>query len=231
MGLESVRGIGKDKAEEIVAARDDAGPAGFASLRDLVQRVELSTAQLEALATGGALEPFGVERREGLWAAGALGQEGPTTLPGVSVGVDAPTLPGMDEVELSQADAWATGVTPDSYPTQHVRPGLEAAGVLTVAQTLLTEPGRRVAVGGVVTHRQRPGTAGGVTFLSLEDETGLLNVICSVGLWQRFRRVARSAQAMVIRGRIEAADGAVNLLAEHLAPLTLAVPGRSRDFR
>ncbi|MFD7024876.1 error-prone DNA polymerase [Promicromonospora sukumoe] len=230
MGLESVRGIGKDKAEEIVAARDGV-PAGFASLRDLVQRVELSTAQLEALATGGALEPFGVERREGLWAAGALGQEGPTTLPGVSVGVEAPTLPGMSEVELSQADAWATGVTPDSYPTQHVRPGLEAAGVLTVAQAMVTEPGRRVAVGGVVTHRQRPGTAGGVTFLSLEDETGLLNVICTVGLWQRFRRVARSAQAMVIRGRIEAADGAVNLLAEHLAPLSLAVPGRSRDFR
>jgi error-prone DNA polymerase len=137
----------------------------------------------------------------------------------------------MSEVELAQADAWATGVTPDSYPTQHVRPGLEAAGVLTVAQAITTEPGRRIAVGGVVTHRQRPGTAGGVTFLSLEDETGLLNVICSVGLWQRFRRVARSAQAMVVRGRIEAADGAVNLVAEHLATLTLTVPARSRDFR
>ncbi|GAB2482000.1 error-prone DNA polymerase [Promicromonospora xylanilytica] len=231
MGLESVRGIGKDKAEEIVAVRDAAGSAGFASLRDLVRRVELSTAQLEALATGGALEPLGLDRREGLWAAGALGQEGPTTLPGVSVGVEAPTLPGMSEVELAQADAWATGVTPDSYPTQHVRPGLEAAGVLTVAQAIATEPGRRVAVGGVVTHRQRPGTAGGVTFLSLEDETGLLNVVCSVGLWQRFRRVARSAQAMVVRGRIEAADGAVNLVAEHLATLSLTVPGRSRDFQ
>jgi len=239
MGLESVRGIGKDKAEEIVAARDaavgtsdgvpDGGPAGagFASLRDLVRRVELSTAQLEALATGGALESLGIDRREGLWAAGALGQEGPTTLPGVSVGVDAPMLPGMSEIELTQADAWATGVTPDSYPTQHVRPGLEAAGVLTVAQALVTQAGRRIAVGGVVTHRQRPGTAGGVTFLSLEDETGLLNVICTVGLWQRFRKVARSASAMVVRGRIEAADGAVNLLAEHLSTLTLGVPGRS----
>ncbi|MFC8799173.1 error-prone DNA polymerase [Promicromonospora sp. NPDC057138] len=258
MGLESVRGIGKDKAEEIVAARVSTGSttegsttegsttegsttegsttegpagAGFASLRDLVRRVELSTAQLEALATGGALESLGIDRREGLWAAGALGQEGPMTLPGVSVGVDAPMLPGMSEIELSQADAWATGVTPDSYPTQHVRPGLEAAGVLTVAQAIATEPGRRIAVGGVVTHRQRPGTAGGVTFLSLEDETGLLNVICTVGLWQRFRRVARSAQAMVVRGRIEAADGAVNLLAEHLATLTLTVPTRSRDFQ
>ncbi|WP_369372356.1 error-prone DNA polymerase [Promicromonospora sp. Populi] len=231
MGLESVRGIGKDKAEEIVAARGAVGPAGFASLRDLVQRVELSTAQLEALATGGALESLGVERREGLWAAGALGQEGPTTLPGVSVGVEAPMLPGMSEIELSQADAWATGVTPDSYPTQHVRPGLAAAGVLTVAQAIATQAGRRIAVGGVVTHRQRPGTAGGVTFLSLEDETGLLNVICTVGLWQRFRKVARSAPAMVVRGRIESADNAVNLLAEHLAPLTLGVPGRSRDFQ
>ncbi|MFD6138547.1 error-prone DNA polymerase [Promicromonospora sp. NPDC060271] len=242
MGLESVRGIGKDKAEEIVAARASTGSttegtdggsagSGFASLRDLVRRVELSTPQLEALATAGALEPLGIDRREGLWAAGALGQEGPTTLPGVSVGVDAPTLPGMSELELSQADAWATGVTPDSYRTQHVRPGLEAAGVLTVAQAIATEQGRRIAVGGVVTHRQRPGTAGGVTFLSLEDETGLLNVICSVGLWQRFRKVARSAQAMVVRGRIEAADGAVNLVAEHLATLTLTVPARSRDFR
>jgi len=231
LGLESVRGIGKDKAEEIVAARDAAGPSGFVSLRDLVRRVELSTAQLEALATAGALEPLGIDRREGLWAAGALGQEGPTTLPGVSVGVEAPMLPGMSEVELTQADAWATGVTPDSYPTQHVRPGLEAAGVLTVARAIATEQGRRVAVGGVVTHRQRPGTAGGVTFLSLEDETGLLNVICSVGLWQRFRRVARSAQAMVVRGRIESADGAVNLVAEHLATLALTVPGRSRDFQ
>jgi error-prone DNA polymerase len=243
MGLESVRGIGKDKAEEIVAARDavvgtpdgvpDGGSAGagFASLRDLVRRVELSTAQLEALATAGALEPLGIDRREGLWAAGALGQEGPTTLPGVSVGVEAPMLPGMSEIELSQADAWATGVTPDSYPTQHVRPGLEAAGVLTVAQAIATEQGHRIAVGGVVTHRQRPGTAGGVTFLSLEDETGLLNVICSVGLWQRFRKVARSAQAMVVRGRIEAADGAVNLVAEHLSTLSLTVPARSRDFR
>ncbi|MEU4385882.1 error-prone DNA polymerase [Promicromonospora sp. NPDC023805] len=237
MGLESVRGIGKDKAEEIVAARVATGSTtegsttGFRDLRDLVRRVELSTPQLEALATAGALEPLGIDRREGLWAAGALGQEGPTTLPGVSVGVDAPMLPGMSEIELSQADAWATGVTPDSYPTQHVRPGLEAAGVLTVAQAIATEQGRRIAVGGVVTHRQRPGTAGGVTFLSLEDETGLLNVICSVGLWQRFRKVARSARAMVVRGRIESADGAVNLVAEHLVTLTLNVPARSRDFQ
>jgi len=229
MGLGAVRGIGEDLATAIVAEREERGP--FADLRDLVRRVRLTTPQLEALATAGALGCFGVDRRAGLWAAGALAQEGPTTLPGVAVGVAAPTLPGMSEVEAAMADVWATGVSPDSYPTQYVRDGLVRAGVITVAEAMRADAGRRVAVAGVVTHRQRPGTAQGVTFLSLEDETGLLNVICSAGLWRRFRGVARSAAAMVVRGQLERADGATNLVAEHLAPLSLQVPSRSRDYR
>jgi error-prone DNA polymerase len=229
IGLATIRNVGEKVAERLVAERDARGP--FADLRDLVRRVQLSTAQLEALATGGALESLGVTRREALWAAGALAQEGPDTLPGVSVGVEAPALPGMSPVELAVADAWATGVTVDSYPTQHVRDGLDAAGVLRVEQAFRGEAGRRVAVAGVVTHRQRPGTAGGVTFLSLEDETGLLNVVCSTGLWQRFRKVARTSRALVVRGRLERADGATNLVAEHLTPLSLAVATSSRDFQ
>lgn len=228
-GLATVRNVGKRVAERVVAERDAHGP--FADLRDLVRRVELSTAQLEALATGGALESLGVTRREALWAAGALAQEGPDTLPGVSVGVTAPTLPGMSPVELAAADVWATGVTVDSYPIQYVRDGLDAAGVLRVEHAYRHEAGRRVAVAGVVTHRQRPGTAGGVTFLSLEDETGLLNVVCSAGLWQRFRKTARTSRALVVRGRLERADGATNLVAEHLAPLSLKVATTSRDFQ
>lgn len=229
VGLASVRNVGEKVAERIVAERDARGR--FADLRDLVRRVELSTAQLEALATGGALESLGVTRREALWAAGALAQEGPDTLPGVSVGVQAPTLPGMSPVELAVADVWATGVTVDSYPTQYVRDGLDAQGVLRVEQAFRHEAGRRVAVAGVVTHRQRPGTAGGVTFLSLEDETGLLNIVCSTGLWQRFRKVARTSRALVVRGRLERADGATNLIAEHLTPLSLGIATTSRDFQ
>ncbi|WP_454043694.1 PHP domain-containing protein [Cellulosimicrobium sp. Marseille-Q8652] len=268
LGLASVRGLGKQAAERIVAARDggpgtassglaspwaDDGPRPFTDLRDLVRRVDLTTAQLEGLATAGATESLGTTRREALWAAGALSQEGPDTLPGVSVGVEAPALPGMTDVETAVADVWATGVSTDSYPTQHVRAGLDAAGVLTVAGAVRaaeaieradeaeraageppgtrTRPGSRVAVGGVVTHRQRPGTARGVTFLSLEDETGILNVVCSAGLWRRFRKVARASAAMVVRGRLERADGATNLVAEHLAPLSLQVSTTSRDFR
>jgi error-prone DNA polymerase len=229
LGLAAVRGIGAPLAEQLVTDRDSGG--AFGGLRDLVRRVSLSTPQLEALATAGALGCFGVKRREALWAAGALAQEGPDTLPGVSVGVEAPVLPGMSEVELAVADVWATGVTVDSYPTEHVRDRLNAAGVLRVDEAMHHEPDRRVAVAGVVTHRQRPGTAGGVTFLSLEDETGLLNVICTAGVWQRFRTVARGSAALVVRGRLEMADGAVNLLAEHLAPLSLRVATTSRDFR
>ncbi|MBD8077627.1 error-prone DNA polymerase [Cellulosimicrobium arenosum] len=257
LGLSGVRGLGASAAERIVAARDGGGgdthadgPRPFRDLRDLVRRVDLTTAQLEGLATAGATDSLGVSRREALWAAGALSQEGPDTLPGVSVGVRAPTLPGMSDVETAAADVWATGVSTGSYPTRYVRDGLTAAGVLTVAgavrvaaeieradlaeragQPVGDRPGSRVGVGGVVTHRQRPGTAGGVTFLSLEDETGILNVVCSPGLWRRCRKVARSAAAMVVRGRLERADGATNLVAEHLAPLSLQVTTTSRDFR
>ena len=228
LGLAKVRGVGEAVAGRIVAERDR---APFVDLPDLARRVGLTVARLEALATAGALDAYAGSRRAALWAAAAVAQESPATLPGVSVGVEAPTLPGMSEVERSVADVWATGVSPEEYPTQFVRPGLDAAGVLTVGAATVHEAGRRVAVAGVVTHRQRPGTARGVTFLSLEDETGLLNVVCSPGLWQRHRTVARSAAALVVRGRLERADGATNLVAEHLAPLSLAVPSRSRDFR
>ena len=228
-GLVEVRTIGKELAEQIVAEREANG--AYRDLRDLVRRIDLTTAQLEALATSGATESLGASRREALWAAGALAQEGPDTLEGISVGVEAPELPGMSDVETALADTWATGVGPGLSPVELVRDNLERSGVVTVGAATATEAGRRIAVGGVVTHRQRPGTAGGVTFLSLEDETGLLNVVCSPGLWQRFRTVARTAQAMVVRGRVEKSDGATNLVAEHLSPLRLPVTTRSRDFR
>ncbi|HNE38159.1 MAG TPA: OB-fold nucleic acid binding domain-containing protein, partial [Microthrixaceae bacterium] len=83
-----------------------------------------------------------------------------------------------------------------------------------------------------VTHRQRPATASGVTFLNLEDETGLVNVVCSIGCWTRFRAVLRSAAALEVRGKLEhSSDGVLNVVAHHVSPLRVAVGARSRDFR
>jgi error-prone DNA polymerase len=89
-----------------------------------------------------------------------------------------------------------------------------------------------VLVGGLVTHRQRPSTAKGVTFLNLEDESGMLNVTCSEGLWTRYRSVALGSAALLVRGRLErSAEGVLNLVADRLQKLSLAVPVKSRDFR
>ncbi|WP_127571739.1 error-prone DNA polymerase [Georgenia faecalis] len=228
LGLAPVRGLGEATAERIVAERERGGP--YADLADLARRVRLTAAQLEALATAGALDCFGLDRRSALWAAGALaGEHG--VLPGTAVGYVAPMLPGMEDVETAVADVWATGVSPDSFPTQFLRPELAAAGVVRIGDLGRCEPGVRVEVAGVVTHRQRPGTAGGVTFLSLEDETGLLNVVCSPGLWSRYRREGRTAAALVARGHLERADGVVNLVADKLEHLSLRVATRSRDFQ
>jgi len=246
MGLDSVRGLGEDAAAAIVEVREE---APLRDLRDAARRIRvrpkgpagelgfapergLTTAQWEGLATAGALSDLGVTRREGLWESGALSLEGPDTLPGVAVGVEAPTLPGMSDVEEAAADVWASGVSVGVYPTAFVRDRLDSEGVLRVADVLTHEPGRRVRAAGVVTHRQRPPTAGGVTFLSLEDETGVLNVICTQGVWDKYRTVGRRSSALVVRGIVERGDGATNLLADRLEPLSLKVPSsRSRDFR
>ena len=137
----------------------------------------------------------------------------------------------MDEATEAVADVWATGVSPGSYPTQFVRPQLDALGVVTTARMRSVPNKTRIRVAGVVTHRQRPATARGVTFLSLEDETGLANIICPATVWSRYRRVARTSAALIVRGMVEHADGVSNVLAESLTELPLKVPSVSRDFQ
>jgi error-prone DNA polymerase len=137
----------------------------------------------------------------------------------------------MSPLELAAADVWATGVSPGSFPTQFLRADLDALGVLPAAELSGRVDGERVLVAGAVTHRQRPATAGGVTFLNLEDETGMVNVICSPGFWVRYRTVVRSCAALLLRGRLQLADGVTAVLAEQAAPLNLRIRSPSRDFR
>jgi error-prone DNA polymerase len=227
LGLGSVRGVGADLAVTIQAGRP------YASLEDLVRRVpSLHLQQLEAMATGGVFgESLGLERREALWAAGAAVQSRPDRLEGIVLGERAPRLPGMDPVEVAVADLWATGVSPDGHPTRFLREQLAALGVATATDLATCEPRSRVVVAGVVTHRQRPMTAQGTTFMNLEDETGLMNVVVSKGCWARYRRVARDAAALLIRGRLERSEGVVNVVAEEIVPLPVPASAGSRNFR
>ncbi|MCO7221307.1 error-prone DNA polymerase [Klenkia sp. PcliD-1-E] len=229
LGLAGVRSIGEADAERVVAARDEGGP--FTSLADLVLRTGLTTPQLEALATAGAFDGLGLTRRQALWEAGRAAQERADRLPGSGVVEPPPMLPGMSPAEETMADLWATAISPASHPVQHVRDQLDAAGALPASGLLTATSGSRVRVGGVVTHRQRPATAGGTTFLNLEDETGLVNVIVSTGVWARYRRVARESSALVVHGRLERTEGVVNLVAERLEKLAITARTTSRDFR
>ncbi|MBH99359.1 MAG: error-prone DNA polymerase [Acidimicrobiaceae bacterium] len=224
LGLASVRSVGPDLAEAIVAARP------YASIEDFQRRINPVRPAMEALATAGAFGCFGVDRREALWTAGALAATGPDQLAGVVTGVVPPLLPAMADIEVAGADLWATGVSPDGHPTRFLRERLAADGVVTAADLRSAVDGARVVVAGVVTHRQRPHTAGGITFVNLEDETGLVNVVVSRGCWVHHREVVL-ASALVVRGRVEAFEGVVNVVAERIEPLGVRQPARSRDFR
>jgi error-prone DNA polymerase len=230
LGISYVRGIGDELAAEIAAGRPYADP------EDLARRVSLTLPQLEALATSGAFDCFGMSRREAIWAAGAVAQmgtdrHGAQRLPGIVTGVVAPELPAMTGDESARADLWSTGVSPEGHPTRFIREHLTARGVVTATGLAAVEPGTRVLVGGVVTHRQRPATAGGTLFVNLEDETGLINVVVSKGCWTAHRKVARSAPAMLVRGRLERSEGVTNVIADRLEALPLSAPTKSRDFR
>jgi error-prone DNA polymerase len=249
IGLRYVRNLGDGLLERIETERRTGGP--FTDLEDFARRTGATTDAIEGLATAGSFSCFSgnenhgkppgsgdvfvsriaLSRREALWAAAALREARPDKLPGLVTGLEAPALPGMTAQEEAAADLWSMGLSPAAHPTEFTRPALDQRGVVPIAALAGMAPRSVVEVAGVVTHRQRPGTAQGVIFINLEDETGLLNVICSPGLWRRYRRVARTSQALVIRGVLERHQGVTNLVAHRLAPLSTGAAPRSRDFR
>jgi error-prone DNA polymerase len=149
----------------------------------------------------------------------------------LAAGTDPPPLLPMSRAEEAQADLWSTGVSVH-HPVEFVRERLAGAGCISIAEALGGRVhGRRVRIGGVITHRQRPMTARGVIFLNLEDETGLLNVIVLPGVWQANREVARRSIGVILDGVLEHRDGVTNLVARRFTAWSEEVTGlHSRDW-
>jgi error-prone DNA polymerase len=244
LGLSSVRGVGGETAARIAEGRP------WASMEDLVRRAGVTRSQLEALATARALDGLGPDgtgrqgpapgdarshrgpsRRSRVWGAGAASQATADRLPGVVTGSDPPPLPLPTRWEEVADDLWSLGMAPEVTAMELARGGLDQRGVLPTAAVRSRPTGDRITVGGVVTHRQQPESAHGAVFLNLEDETGMVNIVCSRGAWVRWKPVARSSPALLVRGRIERSEGSMTLVAERFEPLELGPVPSSRDFR
>src|ERR1035437_4843310 len=191
LGLSSVRGIGDEAAGRIAEGRPWSG------MEDLVRRAGVTRAQLETLATAGALDSLstnagggggengdkqtarGRNRRSLVWTAGAAAQATFDRLPGVVTGSEPPPLPAPTPWEGVADDLWSLGMAPDATAMDLLQPQLDNLGVVRTDKLDATPTGSRITVGGVVTHRQQPESAHGAVFLNLEDETGMVNVVRS----------------------------------------------------
>ena len=227
IGLRYVRNLGDAEITRIEAARMTAG--AFATPEDLAQRTGLPLDAYEGLAASGALAPIGLGRRQGVWSAGTLAEQGPDRL-ALDHGGARPPLPNIAPAEEMQADLWSTGIS-TTHPVVFVREMLDDMGCVLIADVLSSpRHNTRIKAGGIITHRQRPSTAKGVRFINLEDETGLLNVVILPQVWEAHYEVARKAVGVVIEGILEHEDGVTNLVARRFTEWPLEGI-RSRDFR
>jgi error-prone DNA polymerase len=222
LGLRSVKGLRESAGKAIVQARR---ARALVSISDLVMRAGLARDEVTTLAAIGALAPLGGTRRGNLWATSVphagplLCPEGAAPPSGAPPGPAAHPLREMDALERLAADYRGTGVTLGPHPMALRRAALAARGV-TRAIDLARAPGdTRVTVAGSVIVRQRPGTAKGFVFLSLEDETGIANVIVTPQLFARNRIALIAEPFLLVEGILQAQDGVLSVRAQRIEPL------------
>jgi error-prone DNA polymerase len=231
LGFRQITGFAERDAETVVAARG----RGFDSVRDLWLRTNLSRAAIERLADADAFRSLGLDRREALWAVRGLGGE-TIRLPLFDTpeladirrepDVDLPTMPIGEHVVN---DYRYLNLSLKAHPVSFVRQRLTTSGIIT-NQTLSELPsGRRVTVAGLVLVRQRPGTAKGVIFMTLEDETGIANAIVWARVFERFRPVVLGARLVAVTGKLQNESGVIHVVAERLEDLTPMLAALSED--
>jgi len=221
LGLRQIDGFRKAWADTLTAARAE---APFASIDDLRTRAGLPAAALDHLAAADAMGALKLSRREGLWAAKGLPRDAPAPLFAAAGLDEADGRPpeALPRPELSQEvvnDYETIRLSLKGHPVGFLRERLRALGAVTAKAYDHLPDGRRVTLAGVVLVRQRPGK-GNVTFITLEDETGVANIVLWHDLFLKYRPVVMGARLMLVKGRVQRADGVVHLIGEHLEDIS-----------
>jgi error-prone DNA polymerase len=218
LGFHIIRGLGEQQREALEAAL---GRGPFTDLEEFAARTALSKDALENLAIAGAFAPWFATRRDAMWALRGLDEREARGELGRGMDVEEPAaaFAALGPREETAFDLWGTGVTTGPQPIAHFRADLDRHRAITAAR-LGDLPNHLVCkVGGMVVTRQRPGTAKGFVFLTLEDETGLINVIVNPAVYERNRRTIRTSSALVIEGTLQKEQGTLDILAKRFWPL------------
>jgi error-prone DNA polymerase len=231
LGFRLIKGFAHAAALCLQAART---AAPFRSVQDVARRAGLSRPLLARLAAADAFGSLGLDRRTALWQVLLAGEDLPL-FDGLDDDAELPNLPALGLQEQVVADYDTVGLSLKAHPMSLLRPALGAAGILTGADLANVADKTTVKVAGLVVMRQQPSTAKGTVFITLEDETGGVNLIVWKRTWARYRAVARSAVALLVEGPLQRGPGGVtHIVASRLEDVSrflnrLAI--KSRDFR
>jgi error-prone DNA polymerase len=228
LGLRMVSGLGKSTATMIEQARRQ-GP--FRSMDDFAERTKLSQTILNRLARADGFSSLKLDRRQSLWQSLRQCIEFRPLFDGAEDSEPSIQLPAMSEQEQVFADYRTAGLSLKAHPVSFYRTGLDQLHVVPAAALAKLQDGRYVKVAGLVLVRQRPSTAKGITFVTLEDETGQANLIIRMDVWERFYKVARTASAFIAHGRLQKQKGIIHVLVTKLENMAIVLRSPSRDFR
>jgi error-prone DNA polymerase len=227
VGLRQIQGLGEATAKHIEAARS---VSPFRSIEDLAFRASLEKDELQVLAESGALEPLVGGRRDAMWKVHAPHSPRGSLFAGTELGDPLPKFPPLGRAAQLVLDYESTGLSISDHPMLLLRPRLPERA--KSARELGDVPhGRPASVAGLVICRQRPGTASGVVFITMEDETGFINLILYARIFDKFRHVATTSSLLMAHGKTERDGDVLYVIVEHLEPIDAnRFPSMSRDF-
>jgi error-prone DNA polymerase len=215
LGFRYVKGVG-DKAWQKIESEREKEP--YTSLRDFYFRTRLEREAVENLILAGAFDFLGRAKRQLLWELGLLVRQARDALLLEFPAYQIP-LPGMTLAEEVAAEYQVQGLSARHHPMEFLRPSISRDGVLKSSDIAALFSGTKVRIAGCVVCRQRPGTAKGHVFITLEDEHGLVNVILRPKVYEKYRQIARLEPFIVVEGILQKKDEVVNIVAQHIRTL------------